>query len=964
MLTIGAHLVDALIIGQQDQHVGGGTSRDRALRRPTALQQGPDPAHAQGHLVHPDPSHELPPTGTLPGPRAPRCSDLRPCCKLAVVSDADHIAPGTQLGPYSLSQVLGSGASAAVYVAHDGSGRPHAIKVRRRGDPDMDRRFLREFESMRLLRVPGVVPVHEAGIEDDLLWFSMDRVFGRSFHDALQREARLEVRVERTVHLAIQLCTVLASLHDAGFVHRDVKPSNVLVDAKGSVHVLDFGIGRYFGDNDTLSSTGEVLGTVPFMAPEQLAGLPSDEKLDLFATGLMLHEALAGKRERPLTTLGWIPKICLERLPPLASLFREVPRGLSHLIEQMTAVDPDDRPTAREAARELQRLASGAPSPAWPEPPFVDPGPWWTPIEGCIGHTEHAPVWILEAPTGAGRSRIAEQLQRIALLQGAWTLHLRCRIDRIGGAMLELLEALVARLDDVSLAKVVGDAGPALRQLWPHLPLPLSEEVPDQLSANRIVDAIVGLVGRAAAQRPLLLILHDLERIDMLTERAIPRLAESAGEDFGMLLLHESRWATEASRRVVGSLQRRGAGILTLPRYPVEVINALAEAICPHAPPTFERPTSPRAAVETAYRALAAWRGETFRPPEDTVWPLTVRDGPIPSAVFQSCVGSEAAASIWVRASDHGVELAGRTARQLALPRLGSLKRTAAALASAWEQVLGFRGSTPSGDLATLWLLAGQAEHAWFPAAQEAIRANAFDLFSTARQWLLLLDALEPPPAPDPSLVFQLAYVRARVGVYTDPISVHRSLAEHAESQVVTRAHRSQARLLRAEIALRQGTPRPALVKALRVASMTEAGPELQLRALVLAVSCRLALQQLDEAELDLQRADPLLRASSDPLDAIRLGDVRADMAFVKDDLLWCRALCQENIRAASQLRYVRGVALSAHRLGRVMRMLGRRREAEHQIRSAREAFSAAGDLVLDAETALALVALLAERGD
>ncbi len=463
-----------------------------------------------------------------------------------MVSDADHIAPGTQLGPYSLSQVLGSGASAAVYVAHDGSGRPHAIKVRRRGDPDMDRRFLREFESMRLLRVPGVVPVHEAGIEDDLLWFSMDRVFGRSFHDALQREARLEVRVERTVHLAIQLCTVLASLHDAGFVHRDVKPSNVLVDAKGSVHVLDFGIGRYFGDNDTLSSTGEVLGTVPFMAPEQLAGLPSDEKLDLFATGLMLHEALAGKRERPLTTLGWIPKICLERLPPLASLFREVPRGLSHLIEQMTAVDPDDRPTAREAARELQRLASGAPSPAWPEPPFVDPGPWWTPIEGCIGHTEHAPVWILEAPTGAGRSRIAEQLQRIALLQGAWTLHLRCRIDRIGGAMLELLEALVARLDDVSLAKVVGDAGPALRQLWPHLPLPLSEEVPDQLSANRIVDAIVGLVGRAAAQRPLLLILHDLERIDMLTERAIPRLAESAGEDFGMLLLHESRWATEA----------------------------------------------------------------------------------------------------------------------------------------------------------------------------------------------------------------------------------------------------------------------------------------------------------------------------------------------------------------------------------------------------------------------------------
>ncbi len=206
--------------------------------------------------------------------------------------------------------------------------------------------------------------------------------------------------------------------------------------------------------------------------------------------------------------------------------------------------------------------------------------------------------------------------------------------------------------------------------------------------------------------------------------------------------------------------------------------------------------------------------------------------------------------------------------------------------------------------------------------------------------------------------------MRARVGVYTDVISMHSRLAEHAEEQVVSDTHRSLARLLRAEIALRQGPPRPALVKALRVAAMTSAGPELQLRALALAVACRLTLQQPAEAALDLERAMPLLEASSDPLDAIRIGNIRADMAFSKDDLLWCRALCQENIRAASQRRYVRGAARSAHRLGRVLRMLGRRREAEHQIRSAREAFSATGDLSLDAETRLALVSLLAERGD
>ncbi|MEQ1570749.1 MAG: serine/threonine-protein kinase, partial [Myxococcota bacterium] len=272
--------------------------------------------------------------------------------------------PGTRLGPYMLLEEIGSGASADVFLAEDRSGRVFAVKVRRRGQAEMDRRFLREFESMRLLRVPGVVQVHEAGIEDNVLWFSMDHVVGTPFPGALVGSPAERVRA--TIELGRKLCTVLASLHEAGFVHRDIKPTNVLVDDNNDVHVLDFGIGRYFGDHDTLSQTGEVLGTVPYMAPEQLAGLPSDHQVDLFAVGLMLHEAIAGPRERPLTTVGWIPKICLERLPALASLYREVPRGLSHLVGTLLSVDPGDRPTARAASLELQRIGTGAESTEWP----------------------------------------------------------------------------------------------------------------------------------------------------------------------------------------------------------------------------------------------------------------------------------------------------------------------------------------------------------------------------------------------------------------------------------------------------------------------------------------------------------------------------------------------------------------------------------------------------------------------
>ncbi len=880
------------------------------------------------------------------------------------VSDASHISPGTRLGPYTLTDKLGHGASATVYLGHDEASRAFAVKVRRRGQAEMDRRFLREFESMRLLRVGGVVPVHEAGIEDHFLWFSMDRVFGEPFHEPLLDQPHDVKRVNRTVELGRQLATVLASLHEAGFVHRDVKPSNVLVDADDKVHVLDFGIGRYFSDQDTLSNSGEVLGTVPYMAPEQLAGLPTDSKVDLFAMGLMLHEAIAGKRPRPMTTVGWIPKICLERLPALATIFREVPRGLSKLIESLLEVDPRDRPTAREAALELQREGAGLPSAEWPSASFVDPGQWWLPLEGSIGHTEHAPVWTLEGPSGSGRSRIAEQLHRVALLQGTWTLHLRCRIDRVGGPMLELLEVLVARLDDTALAEIIGDAAGSLRQLWPHLPLPLARKASDSPSTGRIVDALARVVARAAEIRPLLLVVHDLERIDRFTARLLPPLAEVAGENLGILLLHESRWATQASRQLVAQLCRvYRAGVMTMPRFSTAVANAVSKSICPAEPSIVVRPTSPRHAVESAWKALAAWRGEAFPESDASLWPPTVRDAPVPLPLYRNLVGRQAESGVWVEVGPDGVHLAGQTARRVANPRLGNLKRSAAALASAWEHTLPDHPDT--GDLTTLWLLGGDTDKAWEPAARAAIRAEHYGLYSDARQWLLLLDTLPASAQRSPELSFELANVQARVALRTDPVAVRSSLADVVESLVHNDAHEHRLRVLRAEFSLREGVVRPALVAALRVGSSSSRAPlAVQAAALLVAVRSRVALNQIPEALRDLERAEAVVADLPDPILKVEVSNLKADLAYLQHDLVSCRSLCQDNIRTASEHRYVRGVASAAHRLGGVLRMLGRRREAEHQSRSAREAFAATGDVYLDAETGLALATLLVERGE
>jgi tRNA A-37 threonylcarbamoyl transferase component Bud32 len=891
--------------------------------------------------------------------------------------DEANLRPGGRLGPYVLGEELGVGATATVFLGRDRAGREYAIKVRRRGQSDLDRRFLREFESMRLLRVHGVVPVHEAGIEERFLWFSMDRVFGAPFLEPLHRVPMGPERVASAVDLGRKLCTVLASLHESGFVHRDIKPTNVLVDDSGDVHVLDFGIGRYFGDADTLSRTGEVLGTVPYMAPEQIAGLPTDERIDLFATGLMLHEGIAGARPRPTTTVGWIPKICLERLPALASLFQEVPRGLSHLVDGLLAVDPRDRPSAREAALELQRVAAAVPSAEWPEPPFVDPGPWWTPLQACFGQADGAPVGVLEGPTGSGRRRLAEQMHRLALLQGTWTVHLHCRLDAVGGPILELLETLLARLDEREINRVVGDAALQLRQMWPDLPIPLPRSSPDAPTTGRIGRSIAGIIERVAALHPLQLILHDVEQIDPFTARLVPVLAGLAGDNLGLLVLHESRWATPASRDLVARLVREAnATVLTVPRCPAPVATAIAEAIAPHAPPPpMQRPTAAHEAAEAAWAALGRWRGEEWPAPTAALWPLAVHSAgtgrPIPSEVYKLLLAElpgvdSAAAAAYVLSDESGAALSGSTSARIARARLVKLGPSAATLAAAWER-LPPREEWAS-DLATLWLLAQDQAKAWAPAATAAIRAERLELYPEARRWLLLLDTLPTPVGPGdlsaPAREFELAVVRARVALYTDALSVRPALVDSAEVHARTQDQENLVRLLRSEYTLRMGEARTALVGALRVGSTASgAPPALQVQALLLAVRCRIVLRQIPEAIRDLDRAEGLLGAA-DPLLAVRTSNARAEIALLQQELLWCRALSQQNIRQASQHRYVRGIAEAAHRLGQVLRMLGRRREAEHQIRSARDAVAETGDAVLGAETGLALATLLVERGE
>ncbi|MCB9677827.1 MAG: serine/threonine-protein kinase PknK [Alphaproteobacteria bacterium] len=873
---------------------------------------------------------------------------------------AAEIQPGTKVGPYVILQPLGKGAQARVYVGQDSRGRHFAIKVRRRGQDAMDRRFLREFESMRLLRLPGVVHVHEAGIEEEYLWFSMDIVKGRPFLLVLLEEADIRKRVRRSVELGLELMTILARLHEAGFVHRDVKPSNILVGEDGHVCVLDFGIGRYFANTDTLSQSGEILGTVPYMAPEQLAGLPIDAKIDVFASATMLWESISGKRPKPLTTIGWIPRICLERLEPLAVKYKEVPLDFSRLLQDMLAVDPIDRPDAAEAASRFQAIVDGTSPKEWPTPPFVDPGEWWTALEAALGRDGRSPVWVLEGPAGTGKRRIAEQLHRTGLMSGIWPIHLRCRVDEVGGPLEQFLERLTRSLDDASLNRVIGDEAEMLRRMWPHLGLAVSEgnEPP---STGEIAASITQVVRRCADHQPLLIVVHDLERVDTLTARALVALAKEASETLGMVVLHEKRWETALSRRTIAALTQHGAQVLPVPKLPASAATELVTALCPNAPPRTQiEADTPEQACEIGWQRLARWRGEAWIEPPTNLWPLAVRDGRLPLDVVQQLVGEDVTESPWVTVKGNAITLDGQTARELARVRMGSLTGSARQIATALEHRM--TDKKQAQVLAAMWLLAGEAAKAWNPAAEAAIQSERHGHYAQARRLLLLLDTLPVTSPKGGHSRFEVSFVQGRVALRTD-VAVRSSLVEFCEHLAESEQERLLARILRAEYALREGQARPALVASLRVASAPDANDDIQVRALLVAIQCRIILGQVRDALRELKRVEQMVK-DRDPLDIVRALRWKTEIAYASGNLQATARLATSTIKRSESIGYQRGVAYAASRLGTVLRKLGPRRQAEAYTRNARDASEATGDVYLAAESGLALATLLAERGE
>lgn len=304
---------------------------------------------------------------------------------------------GKDLNQYRIVSLIGLGGMGAVYRAQDAHlDRPVAIKVlpeRVTSDPERVRRFTAEARAASALNHPNIVAIYdvgEASVDGSTVRFiAMELIDGVTVRDSIDRDP---LPLKKTLTLLAQVADTLAAAHDAGVVHRDLKPDNIMITRGGYAKVLDFGLAklRERGNVESTASqatalkgtdAGTVLGTVGYMSPEQAQGKPVDHRSDVFSFGCILYETVT--RRRPFSgdsNVDTLHKIIYSNPEPVAKLTPSAPPQLQWIIRKCLAKDPDERyHSMKDVALDLRELAKDleSGSTAAYTAAVRSPGRWW-----------------------------------------------------------------------------------------------------------------------------------------------------------------------------------------------------------------------------------------------------------------------------------------------------------------------------------------------------------------------------------------------------------------------------------------------------------------------------------------------------------------------------------------------------------------------------------------------------------
>ena len=283
------------------------------------------------------------------------------------------ITAGTRLGPFEVNELLGAGGMGAVYRAYDSRlKRDVAIKVlppEFSGDPDRRRRFEQEALAIARISHPNILAVYDTGTQDGSAYLVTELLDGEPLRSKLTGRP---LGWRKAIDYAVQVGHGLASAHERGIVHRDIKPDNLIVTKDGRVKIVDFGIAKLIdvgtaaGDAATLTAHGFAMGTAAYMSPEQARAGDVDHRTDLFSLGVVLFEMLAGvspfRRDTPAETMTAI----LREDPPELDA-NDLPAALRRIVSHCLEKDPAARfQSARDLAFNLEAISESPMGPSGP----------------------------------------------------------------------------------------------------------------------------------------------------------------------------------------------------------------------------------------------------------------------------------------------------------------------------------------------------------------------------------------------------------------------------------------------------------------------------------------------------------------------------------------------------------------------------------------------------------------------
>jgi serine/threonine protein kinase len=279
------------------------------------------------------------------------------------VSSEETFAPGARLGDYEILAELGGGGMGRVYRARDLTlERIVALKTlapQFRNDQVLVQRFLKEARAAARLNHPNIVQIYDFGKEGDTYYLAMEYVEGESLAGFLKRGTFTE---SDAISVTRFTCRALVVAHSEGLIHRDIKPDNLMLTAKGELKLVDLGVAKRVDEDQSLTQTGQALGTPHYISPEQIrAAKDIDGRADIYSLGATMYHLVTGKP--PFNGSSSAMVMSLHLYQPVEDprvLVPDLSEGFSHVLQKMMAKDPNDRYSDADAVdRDLYRLEIG-----------------------------------------------------------------------------------------------------------------------------------------------------------------------------------------------------------------------------------------------------------------------------------------------------------------------------------------------------------------------------------------------------------------------------------------------------------------------------------------------------------------------------------------------------------------------------------------------------------------------------